>query len=78
MVPVKVDVKARPMTPGEIAMRRLIFKDAIDYGSVKFHKGAFMPGAGANAMTPFGKPHFPVKKGRSSSTRFASRWHNSC
>lgn len=62
VVQVKVDVKARPMTTGEIAMCRLIFKDAIDYGRVKIHKGAFMPGAGDNAMTPFGEPHFPVKK----------------
>lgn len=57
---VTVETKERPMTAGEVDMCKLIFKDAIDYAKVKIHKGSFMPGAGGNAMTPFGEPHFPV------------------
>ena len=54
----------RPMTPGEITMCRKIFKNSIDYNKVKIHKGAYLPLAGGNAMTPFGEPYFPVMKNK--------------
>ncbi|WP_434630033.1 PAAR domain-containing protein [Chromobacterium sp. CV08] len=51
----------RAMTAGEIAMARTVFKDAIDYGMVKIHKGGLMgvPASTGNAMTPNGEIHFP-------------------
>lgn len=32
----------RPLTPGEIALARSIFKDSIDYASVRIHDGPFL------------------------------------
>lgn len=51
----------RPMTAGEIAMAQTVFKDSLDYGKVKIHKGGLLgiPGRTGNAMTPRGEIHFP-------------------
>ncbi|WP_440029786.1 PAAR domain-containing protein [Chromobacterium amazonense] len=51
----------RPMTAGEIAMAQTVFKNAIDYGQVKIHKGGLFgqPDRSNNAMTPKGEIHFP-------------------
>lgn len=49
----------RLLTPGEIGMARLIFAASVQYGRVKVHKGRFLPGTGANAMTPYGEMYFP-------------------
>lgn len=40
---VTVKVKSRPLTAGEVAMARLIFKDSIDYSTVKIHNGEYLP-----------------------------------
>ncbi|AUH52364.1 PAAR domain-containing protein [Chromobacterium sp. ATCC 53434] len=51
----------RGMTPGEIAMARTVFKNAIDYTKVKIHRGGLFgqPNRSGNAMTPKGEIHFP-------------------
>ncbi|WP_440216298.1 PAAR domain-containing protein [Chromobacterium piscinae] len=51
----------RPMTAGEIAMAKTVFKDSLDYGKVEIHKGGLLgiPGRTGNAMTPRGEIHFP-------------------
>ncbi|MEM4988326.1 PAAR domain-containing protein [Collimonas sp. H4R21] len=54
-----VKEKVRPLTTGEIAMAQLMFRDSIDYSKVKVHNGAYIPGAGANAITPNGEMYFP-------------------
>lgn len=53
--------KKRGMTAGEIAMARTVFKDAIDYGKVKIHRGGLsgLPNRSGTAMTPRGEIHFP-------------------
>ncbi|WP_440217252.1 PAAR domain-containing protein [Chromobacterium piscinae] len=55
------EADVRPMTAGEIAMSRTVFKDAIDYSKVKIHKGGLFgqPDRSNNAMTPKGEIHFP-------------------
>ncbi|WP_082113895.1 PAAR domain-containing protein [Chromobacterium vaccinii] len=52
----------RPMTAGEIAMAKTVFKDSLDYGKVKIHNGGLMgqPNRSNNAMTPKGEIHFPT------------------
>jgi len=54
-----VKEKVRPLTAGEIAMAQLMFRDSVDYSKVKVHNGAYIPGAGANAITPNGEMYFP-------------------
>jgi uncharacterized Zn-binding protein involved in type VI secretion len=51
----------RGLTPGEIEMATLVFKDAIDYGVVKVHQGGLfgLPTAKNTAMTPNGEIFFP-------------------
>lgn len=51
----------RDLTPGEIAMAQILFKDAIDYSKVKIHRGGLFgqPNRSQNAMTPRGEIHFP-------------------
>lgn len=53
--------KTRGMTDGEVAMARSVFKDAIDYGKVKIHRGGLcgLPSCSGNAMTPRGDIYFP-------------------
>lgn len=53
--------KTRGLTAGEIAMARTVFKDAIDYGKVKIHRGGLLgqPNRSGTAMTPRGEIHFP-------------------
>ena len=53
---------SRGMTPGEVAMARTVFKDAIDYSKVKIHRGGLFgqPNRTGNAMTPRGEIYFPA------------------
>lgn len=61
--PVDVDIK-RNLTAGEIALAKLMFKDAIDYSKVKIVRGGLkgMPDRTDNAMTPVGEIHLPTKE----------------
>lgn len=56
-----VDQKVRPLTSGEIEMAKKMFGNSVDYSKVKVHNGAYMIGAGNNAMTPNGEMYFPEK-----------------
>lgn len=49
--------KGRPLTPGEIAMIKPVFKDAIRYDAVRIHGD--LPGWMGFAIAPFGSIHFP-------------------
>jgi hypothetical protein len=51
--------QARAMTPGEVALARSIYRDAIDYGAVEIRrrKWAFFQPRGI-AMAPMGHIHF--------------------
>lgn len=55
---VKVTTK-RKLTAGEIAMCRLVFKDAIDYSKVWIHIGGLIHNMTGNAMTPAGEIILP-------------------
>ncbi|AMO94543.1 zinc protease domain protein [Collimonas fungivorans] len=55
----KVEEKVRPLTPGEIDLAKKVFGTSVDYSKVKVHNGAYMVGAGSNAMTPNGEMYFP-------------------
>ncbi|WP_211455441.1 PAAR domain-containing protein [Collimonas antrihumi] len=54
-----VEEDVRQLTAGEIEMAKKIFRDSVDYSTVKVHNGAYMVGAGDNAMTPNGEMYFP-------------------
>lgn len=52
---------ARPLTPGETALARLLFRDAIDYGRVRIYNRCYLPfGLQPRncAMTPNGSIYF--------------------
>jgi hypothetical protein len=50
---------ARPLTPGEIALARSVFGDAIDYAKVRMIKGKWWPFHPRNAaMAPMGDIYF--------------------
>ncbi|MCX2897798.1 type VI secretion system tip protein VgrG, partial [Pseudomonas mandelii] len=53
--------KKRPLTIGEIAMARTIFKDAVNYEKVKVHHGGWWLffGFQNTAVTPNGEMYFP-------------------
>jgi type VI secretion system secreted protein VgrG len=53
--------KKRSLTPGEIAMARTVFKDAVDYSKVKVHHGGWWVffGFQNTAVTPNGEMYFP-------------------
>ncbi|AEK63261.1 PAAR domain-containing protein [Collimonas fungivorans] len=55
----KVEEKVRPLTPGEIDLAKKVFGTSVDYSKIKVHNGAYMVGAGSNAMTPNGEMYFP-------------------
>lgn len=55
---IKVGSK-RLLTSGEIAMSRLIFKDAIDYSKVWIHLGGLIHTKTGNAMMPAGEIYLP-------------------
>lgn len=58
---VKKDDKSRPLTSGEIAMAKSIFKDSIDYSKVKVHNEEYLPFGlqpDNTAMTPNGEIYF--------------------
>lgn len=55
---IKIATK-RQLTPGEIAMSRLIFKDSIDYSKVWVHLGGLVHTRTGNAMTPAGEIYLP-------------------
>lgn len=51
----------RPLTAGEIAMARLIFKDSLDYSDVRVHNDEYLPFGlqpDNTAMTPNGELYF--------------------
>ncbi len=61
---VTVKVKSRPLTAGEVAMARLIFKDSIDYSAVKIHNEDYLPfdfQDDDTAMVPNGNMYFNPK-----------------
>lgn len=63
---VTVEGTARPLTSGEIAMARLVFKDSIDYSKVKVHKEEYLPFGlqdDHTAMTPNGEMYFNPEQG---------------
>ena len=53
----------RTLTAREIILAREVFKDSIDYSTVKIINGGLLgiPNASNNAMTPFGSIHLPSK-----------------
>ena len=52
-------MRSRPLTPGEIALARSIFADAIDYSKVRLVKGKWWPFQPRNAaMAPNGNIYF--------------------
>lgn len=58
---VVVKVISRPLTAGEVAMARLVFKDSINYSTVKIHNEEYLPfGLQFNdtAMAPHGQIYF--------------------
>lgn len=58
---VVLKIKNRPLTEGEIAMARLVFKDSINYSSVRIHNEEYLPFGFQNddtAMTPNGGMYF--------------------
>ena len=61
VVKVTAEGESRPLTSGEIAMCKLIFKDAIDYSLVKAHNHEYLPLGMQDdntAMTPDGEIYF--------------------
>lgn len=53
--------EARPLTTGEIAMARQLFKDSLDYSEVRVHNGEYLPFGlqpDDTAMTPNGEIYF--------------------
>lgn len=62
---VVLKLKSRPLTEGEIAMARLVFKDSINYSAVRIHNEEYLPFGFQNddtAMTPNGSLYFNPKK----------------
>lgn len=58
---VTIKLKSRPLTAGEIAMARLVFKDSINYSTVRIYNEEYLPfGLQPNktAMTPNGSMYF--------------------
>ena len=54
----------RPLTPGEIALCRSVFRDAIDYGRVRLVKRKWWPFQPRNsAMAPMGNIYFHPEGG---------------
>ena len=56
-----VKVKSRPLTDGEVAMARLVFKDSIKYSTVRIHNEEYLPFGlqdDSTAMTPNGGMYF--------------------
>ena len=64
VVKITAEGESRPLTSGEIAMCKLIFKDAIDYSLVKVHNHEYLPFGWQNddtAITPNGEIYFNPK-----------------
>lgn len=56
------DRRVRPLTPDEIALARLVFRDAIDYSMVRIHARPYLPFGlqpPHTAMAPNGSLYFP-------------------
>ncbi|MEJ7807480.1 MAG: hypothetical protein WKG03_16340 [Telluria sp.] len=71
--------QTRSLTPGEIAMARMLFKDGIDYSKVKLHNYEFVWLLQPNdtAMTPQGEIYFHPKEFRedfSAESIYARHW----
>lgn len=61
MKTVVLKINDRPLTAGEIAMARLVFKDSINYSTVRIHNEEYLPFNLQNddaAMTPNGGMYF--------------------
>lgn len=57
-------IKWRPLTPGEIEMAALLYKNAIDYSKVKVHNEGYFPfglQSDDTAVTPNGEMYFKPK-----------------
>jgi hypothetical protein len=57
-------IKWRPLTPGEISMAALLFKNSIDYSRVKVHNEGYFPfglQSDDTAVTPNGEIYFKPK-----------------
>lgn len=62
---VVLKINDRPLTAGEIAMARLVFKDSINYSTVRIHNEEYLPfdlQDDRTAMTPNGSMYFNPKK----------------
>jgi hypothetical protein len=58
------DERSRPLTPGEIALARSVFADAIDYSKVRLVRRKWWPFQPKSAaMAPCGKIHFHPQGG---------------
>jgi hypothetical protein len=58
---VAVTIKSRPLTAGEIAMAKPVFKDSINYSAVRLHNEEYLPFGfqdDQTAMTPNGGMYF--------------------
>jgi hypothetical protein len=56
------DTTSRPLTPGEIALAKRVFRDSIDYRAVKVHARGYLPFGlqpQRTAMAPNGNLYFP-------------------
>jgi type VI secretion system secreted protein VgrG len=65
MKTVVLKINDRPLTAGEIAMARLVFKDSINYSTVRIHNEEYLPfdlQDDRTAMTPNGSMYFNPKK----------------
>ena len=63
---VTIEGTARPLTSGEIAMAKLVFKDSVNYSKVKVHKEEYLPFGlqdDDTAMTPNGEMYFNPMQG---------------
>jgi hypothetical protein len=60
VIRVTVPGESRPLSPGEIEMASLVFKDSIDYASVKIHRKKYlMFQDDRTGMTPDGNMYLP-------------------
>jgi hypothetical protein len=57
-------MESRPLTPGEIALCRSVFRNTVDYPKVRLFRGKWWPFQPANsAMAPNGNIYFHPKAG---------------
>jgi type VI secretion system secreted protein VgrG len=74
---VVVKIKSRPLTAGEIEMAILVFKDSIDYTSVRVHNEEYLPFGFQDdntAMTPNGEMYFNPEKYKEDYSKEYADW----